>query len=315
MSPSWRRSTTGRPTRWSPASGPPTGSSTTSRERSRPSGSRFDEWFSQASIEESEAMDATIAELERRGVVFEEDGALWLDSGRFGDPREKRVLRRSPANGGTYTYLAGDIAYHRDKFVVRGFDRVINVWGADHAAQIASLKAGIAALGVDPGRLEVETRPAALAGPGAHVEAGGQRGGAVGAGRRHRARGLPIPQPHVVDRQRHDARPRPRRGARRWTTPCTTSRWRTPGSPASAGPRPRRASSGCPLDRGRPRRCSPTSVSSTCCARCRSCPTSCSRPGPSGRRTRWPRGCASWPAGSTASTTTATSWGRACRPS
>ncbi|MGH9117637.1 MAG: arginine--tRNA ligase [Acidimicrobiales bacterium] len=118
-------------------------------------GVRFDAWFSQASIEESEAMDATIAELEERGVVFEEDGALWLDTGRFGDPREKRVLRRSPANGGTYTYLAGDIAYHRDKLVVRGFDRVINVWGADHAAQIASLKAGLAALGVEPSRLEV----------------------------------------------------------------------------------------------------------------------------------------------------------------
>jgi arginyl-tRNA synthetase len=119
-------------------------------------GVRFDEWFSQASVEETDAMDETIADLERRGVVFEEEGALWLDTGRFGDPRERRVLRRSPDQGGTYTYLAGDIAYHRDKFLVRGFDHVINVWGADHAGQIASLRAGIAALGVDPGRLEVQ---------------------------------------------------------------------------------------------------------------------------------------------------------------
>ena len=119
-------------------------------------GIRFDAWFSQASIEESDAMDETLAELERRDVVFEEGDALWLDTGRFGDPRKKRVLRRSPAQGGTYTYLAGDIAYHRDKFLVRGFDHVINVWGADHLGQVASLKAGMAALGVEPDRLEVQ---------------------------------------------------------------------------------------------------------------------------------------------------------------
>ena len=87
-----------------------------------------------------------------RGLVFEEDGATWLRTADFGDPREKRVLKRSD---GDYTYLAGDIAYHRNKFLVRGFDRVINVWGADHQGQVASLKAGVAALGVDPDRLEI----------------------------------------------------------------------------------------------------------------------------------------------------------------
>jgi arginyl-tRNA synthetase len=90
--------------------------------------------------------------LAERGLIFEEDGALWLRTEDFGDPREKRVLRRSD---GDWTYLAGDIAYHRNKFLLRGFDRVIDVWGADHQAQVASLKAGIAALGVDPDRLEV----------------------------------------------------------------------------------------------------------------------------------------------------------------
>jgi arginyl-tRNA synthetase len=119
-------------------------------------GVRFDDWFSQASIEESEAMDETLGMLQDSGAVFEEDGALWLDTGRFGDPREKRVLRRSKDQGGTYTYLAGDLAYHRNKFLIRHFDRVINVWGADHAGQVASIKAGLAALGVDPDRLEVE---------------------------------------------------------------------------------------------------------------------------------------------------------------
>jgi arginyl-tRNA synthetase len=56
---------------------------------------------------------------------------------------------------GDYTYLAGDVAYHRDKFLVRGFDRVIDIWGADHQGQVASLAAGVAALGVDPERLEI----------------------------------------------------------------------------------------------------------------------------------------------------------------
>jgi arginyl-tRNA synthetase len=112
----------------------------------------FDEWFSQASIEESEAVDETVELLRQRGLVFEEEGALWLRTADFGDPREKRVLRRSD---GDWTYLAGDIAYHRNKFLLRGFSRVINVWGADHQGQVASLKAGVAALGVDPDRLEI----------------------------------------------------------------------------------------------------------------------------------------------------------------
>jgi arginyl-tRNA synthetase len=116
-------------------------------------GIEFDEWFSQASIEESEAVHSTIEHLRERGLVYEEDGATWLRTGDFGDPREKRVLRKA---NGDYTYLAGDIAYHRNKFLIRGFDRVINVWGADHQGQVASLKAGVAALGVDPDRLEVK---------------------------------------------------------------------------------------------------------------------------------------------------------------
>jgi arginyl-tRNA synthetase len=112
----------------------------------------YDEWYSQASIEESEAVADTIEELRAKGLVYEEDGATWLRTADFGDPREKRVVRKA---NGDYTYLAGDIAYHRNKFLVRGFDRVIDVWGADHHGQVASLKAGVAALGVAPDRLEV----------------------------------------------------------------------------------------------------------------------------------------------------------------
>jgi arginyl-tRNA synthetase len=112
----------------------------------------FDEWYSQASIEESGAVDETIALLAEKGLVFEQDGATWFRATELGDTRD-RVLRKSD---GDATYLAGDLAYHRDKFLVRGFDRVIDVFGADHHGQVASLMAGVEALGVDPGRLEVK---------------------------------------------------------------------------------------------------------------------------------------------------------------
>ncbi|MCU1355554.1 MAG: arginyl-tRNA synthetase [Acidimicrobiales bacterium] len=112
----------------------------------------YDEWYSQASIEESSAVAETVEELRAKGLVTEEDGALWFESKEFGDPRERRVLRKS---NGDYTYLAGDIAYHRNKFLIRGFDRVINVWGADHHGQVASLVAGVRALGIDADRIEV----------------------------------------------------------------------------------------------------------------------------------------------------------------
>jgi len=118
-------------------------------------GIRFDEWFSQASIEESGAVEETIELLRDRSLVYERDGALWLASTDLGDSRD-RVLRKSPENGGDWTYLAGDLAYHRNKFLIRGFERVIDIFGADHHGQVASLKAGVAALGVDASRLEVK---------------------------------------------------------------------------------------------------------------------------------------------------------------
>jgi arginyl-tRNA synthetase len=115
-------------------------------------GIEFDEWYSQASIEESGAVEETIADLADKGLVFEQDGATWFRATELGDTRD-RVLRKS---NGDATYLAGDLAYHRDKFLVRGFDRVIDVFGADHHGQVASLMAGVQALGIDPSRLEVK---------------------------------------------------------------------------------------------------------------------------------------------------------------
>jgi arginyl-tRNA synthetase len=112
----------------------------------------FDDWFSQASIEESGAVQETVSLLSERGLVYEKDGATWLRTTELGDSRD-RVLVKSD---GDFTYLAGDVAYHRNKFLVRGFDRVIDVFGADHHGQVASLRSAMQALGVDPRRLEVQ---------------------------------------------------------------------------------------------------------------------------------------------------------------
>ena len=117
-------------------------------------GIEYDSWYSQASIEDGGAVADTIAIFEQKGLCYVDQGALMLRTTDFGDNRD-RVLRKSDANGGDYTYLAGDLAYHRDKFLLRGFDRVIDVFGADHHGQVASLKAGVEALGIDPARLEI----------------------------------------------------------------------------------------------------------------------------------------------------------------
>ena len=115
-------------------------------------GMTFDEWYSQASVEDSGAVRETIALLASKGLVEEEDGAVWFRSSRLGDNRD-RVLVKS---NGDATYLAGDLAYHRDKFLLRHFDRVIDIFGADHAGQVKSLVLGVEAMGVEPGRLEVK---------------------------------------------------------------------------------------------------------------------------------------------------------------
>ena len=112
----------------------------------------YDEWYSQASIEESGQVEEAIAILRAKGLVYEKDGATWFASRELGDSRDRVLI----TSAGEKTYFAGDIAYHRDKFLVRGFDRVIDVFGADHHGQVPSLRAAVAALGVDPARLEVE---------------------------------------------------------------------------------------------------------------------------------------------------------------
>ncbi len=113
-------------------------------------GVRFDTWFSERSLVESGAIDATLADLAARGATYRAEGALWLRSTAHGDDKD-RVLVKSD---GEPTYLLPDIAYHRDKFA-RGWDLLIDVWGADHHGYQARLRAGVAALGHDPADLEI----------------------------------------------------------------------------------------------------------------------------------------------------------------
>lgn len=114
----------------------------------------FDVWFSERTLHETGAdglseVDRGIEQLRAAGYVFELDGATWFRSTDFGDDKD-RVLKKAD---GDFTYFAADIAYHKDKFD-RGFDRVINIWGADHHGYVARMKAAAAALG-HPGQLDI----------------------------------------------------------------------------------------------------------------------------------------------------------------
>ena len=109
----------------------------------------YDEWFSERSLYEEGQYDRAMALLEERGHLAERDGATWLGSQALGDNEDRVLVRRN----GAPTYLASDVAYHLNKFVDRGFDRVIDVWGADHQGQVLSMKAVAKALDVEPDRL------------------------------------------------------------------------------------------------------------------------------------------------------------------
>ena len=112
----------------------------------------FDTWFSEASLHEGSptAVQRSFAELEQRGVTYRSEGALWLRSSQFGDEKD-RVLERA---SGAHTYLASDVAYHQDKRA-REFDRMIDVWGADHHGYVQRTQAHFQALGGEPGQLEL----------------------------------------------------------------------------------------------------------------------------------------------------------------
>ena len=110
---------------------------------------RFDVWFSERTLHPDKVADA-IAKLRENGTIYEKDGALWLRSTDYGDDKDRVVIREN----GEPTYLAADIAYHRDKFE-RGFGTLVDIWGADHHGYVCRVKAAMKALGYDPEKLRI----------------------------------------------------------------------------------------------------------------------------------------------------------------
>lgn len=110
----------------------------------------FDQWFSETSLYEAGKTEQVLEELKQKQQTFEHEGALWLRTTDYGDDKDRVLIK----NDGSYTYLTPDIAYHRDKFG-RGFDRLINIWGADHHGYVPRMKAAMEALGYNPARLTV----------------------------------------------------------------------------------------------------------------------------------------------------------------
>ncbi|MDZ7751381.1 MAG: arginine--tRNA ligase [Gammaproteobacteria bacterium] len=113
-------------------------------------GAVYDQWFSERSLVESGAVNKAVERLRAGGHLYEQEGAWWFRSTAFGDEKDRVVVREN----GQATYFASDIAYHLDK-LERGFERVIDIWGADHHGYVPRVKAALAALGEDPARLDV----------------------------------------------------------------------------------------------------------------------------------------------------------------
>ena len=113
-------------------------------------GVTFDTWFSEKSLFDSALVDKALAKLEQNGHLYRQDGATWFRSTHFGDEKDRVVQREN----GQFTYFASDIAYHLNKFE-RGFDQVIDIWGADHHGYIARVKGALTAMGLDAEKLIV----------------------------------------------------------------------------------------------------------------------------------------------------------------
>ncbi len=113
---------------------------------------KFDKFFPEGFLHENNLVNSAMQELKQNGFAYEQDGALWFKTeDTIGDDKDRVLIR---ANG-VPTYFASDIAYHRNKFITRGFERVIDVWGADHHGYIARVKAAIKAMGKNPDDFDV----------------------------------------------------------------------------------------------------------------------------------------------------------------
>ncbi|MHB1004556.1 MAG: arginine--tRNA ligase [Chloroflexota bacterium] len=111
----------------------------------------FDRWFQEQSLFDTNLVGDTIDYLRQRGHIDEREGAVWFTTSALGEDKDNVLVR----SNGIPTYFASDIAYHRDKFLLRHFDRVIDIWGADHQGHVPRMKAGMEAIGVSPDRLTI----------------------------------------------------------------------------------------------------------------------------------------------------------------
>ena len=111
----------------------------------------FDNWFSESSLYEDGQYEKVMSLLKQSGYIAEKESAVWFVSTALGEDKDNVVIR----SDGTATYFATDIAYHYNKFIERGFDKVIDIWGADHQGHVSRMEAVVGALGIDPKRLKV----------------------------------------------------------------------------------------------------------------------------------------------------------------
>ena len=114
-------------------------------------GVTFENWFSERSLFQSQEYDQVMDLLRSRNYLSERENALWFNSSQLGDDKDNVVVRST----GEPTYFASDIAYHYNKFVKRGYDQVIDIWGADHQGHVPRMKAAVSALGIDPDALTI----------------------------------------------------------------------------------------------------------------------------------------------------------------
>lgn len=111
----------------------------------------YDRWFHESLLHQNGELKETIEIMKDRGLTYEKDGALWYRATEHGGEKDEVLIRQN----GTPTYFAADIAYHRNKLLLRGFDKAIDVWGADHHGHVARMKGALEAIGIDGGRLDV----------------------------------------------------------------------------------------------------------------------------------------------------------------
>ena len=114
-------------------------------------GVEYDHWYREQTVYESGHYDKVVEMLRERGLIVEREGAVWFATSQLGADKDEVIVRSS----GVPTYLATDIGYHYDKFLVRHFDRVIDIWGADHQGHVKPLELAVEAMGIDPARLEI----------------------------------------------------------------------------------------------------------------------------------------------------------------